>query len=90
MSECELVNSIGLYFRLVCRCSVDDISDLKFLPTQRELLRQCFAKEREAVLMVCLVISMGKMPLLKNFCSNLLKYAFESNLICLSLLTSEG
>ena len=49
---------------------------MKFLPTQIELLKQAFAKEREAVIAVCLTIAIGKMDKMRNFCSNLLKYAF--------------
>jgi hypothetical protein len=48
---------------------------MKFLPTHKELLKHTFVKEREAVLMVCLTIVMGRFDQMVNYCSNLLKYA---------------
>ena len=59
-------------------------------PNKREVIRQCFLCERQAVVAVSLAVALKKQEQCKNYCKNLVKYIFENYVVVLNLLTHEN
>jgi hypothetical protein len=70
-----VLKNIKAYIRFVSKENIDNTAELKFIPNKRELLKQSFAAEREAIITLCFAIAVNSFEKLKNYCSNLLKYA---------------
>jgi hypothetical protein len=56
INEVEVLKAIKNYIQFVSKESIDNVADLKFIFNKRELLKQSFAIEREAVLTICFAI----------------------------------
>lgn len=41
-------------------------------------------------MIMCLVVSLGKVDKMKKYCSNMVKYIFENYLVALNLLAENG
>ena len=90
INEVEVLKSIRPYLSFVTKENVDNVAQLKFIPNKRELIKQSYGIEREAMLVLCFVIATNRFQALKNYCSNLLKYALDNYLLILNHLTQDN
>ncbi len=89
-NEVEFLKNVQTYLQLIQSASINEASLLKMVPHKREVIKQCFLCERQAIVAITLAIASKKQQHSKNYCKNLVSYIFENYLVVLNLLTHEN